>query len=100
MIDLEDVQPLTEFQRDTKKAIAKLKKTRRPAILTVNGHAEVIVQDIKSYQHLLARAEEADRLLELRRSIAEYQSGHVRPMDEALDRLTEKHLAKAPRRVK
>ncbi len=97
MIDLKDIQPLTEFQRNTRSAIARLKKNRRPAVLTVNGQAEVVVQDIKSYQRLLARAEEADRLLELRHSIVEYRAGQARPIEAALATLEEKHLPKPAR---
>jgi hypothetical protein len=97
LIHLEDIQPLTEFQRNTRSAIAKLKKNRRPAILTINGQAEIIVQDIKSYQQLLARVEEANKLLELRRSIAEYRAGRARPMDEALDDLEAANPSKTGR---
>lgn len=70
MVDVKDIQSLTEFQRHTRRTIARLKKTGRPAVLTVNGQAEVVVQDAASYQRLVARAQEADRLMELRRSIA------------------------------
>jgi len=75
----------------------KAQKNRRPAILTINGQAEIIVQDIKSYQQLLARVEEANKLLELRRSIAEYRAGRARPMDEALDDLEAANPSKTGR---
>ncbi len=84
MIDLDDIQSLTDFQRTARESIKRLKKTGRPAVLTVNGMAEVIVQDAKSYQRLLARVEEADRLMALRRSIAEYRAGQIRDIDDAL----------------
>ena len=95
MVHLEDIQSLTEFQRKTRQSIARLKKTGRPAVLTVNGQAEIVVQDAKSYQLLLARAEEADKLMELRRSIAEYRSGRVRSIDDALSELEERHAGAA-----
>lgn len=96
-VDLEDIQSLTEFQRTTRKAIARLKKTGRAAILTVNGHAEIVVQDAKAYQRLLARAEEADRLLELRRSIADHRAGRTRSLDDALGEIEARHLRPAKR---
>jgi len=97
MVDLKDIQSLTEFQRKTRQTIARLKRTGRPAVLTVNGQAEIVVQDAASYQRLLARAEEADRLIELRRSIAEYRAGRVRGMEEALSDLETRHLGPVTR---
>ena len=98
MVDLKDIQSLTEFQRKTRQAIARLKKTGRPAVLTVNGQAEVVVQDAVSYQRLVARAQEADRLMELRRSISEYRAGRVRDVDDVLEELEARHFsAKRPR---
>jgi len=97
MIDVKDIQSLTEFQRKTRETIARLKKTGRPAILTVNGQAEIVVQDAASYQRLLARAEEADRLMDLKRSIDEYRAGRVRDMHVALEDLEARHLGQARR---
>lgn len=88
----DDIQPLDEFQRDPKASIAKLKRTGRASVLTVDGHAEIIVQDARAYQRLLDRAAEADRLLALRRSIAECRNGRVRDLDAALDELEARHL--------
>ena len=95
MVDVKDIQSLTEFQRKTRQTIARLKKTGRPAVLTVNGQAEVVVQDAASYQRLVARAQEADRLMELRRSIAEHRAGRVRDLDEVLDELEARHFGRA-----
>ena len=97
-IHLEDIQSLTEFQRTTRASIARIKKTGRAAVLTVNGQAEIVVQDARSYQRLLARAEEADRLTELRRGIADYRAGRGRGIDEALDELETRHIGRAKRR--
>ena len=97
MVDLKDIQSLTEFQRKTRQSIARLKKTGRPAVLTINGQAEIVVQDAASYQRLLARAEEADKLMELRRGIAEYRAGRVRSMEEALGEIEARHLKPAKR---
>jgi PHD/YefM family antitoxin component YafN of YafNO toxin-antitoxin module len=98
VVDMKDIQSLTEFQRKTRRTIARLKKTGRPAVLTVNGQAEVIVQDAASYQRLVARAQEADRLMELKRSIAEHRAGRVRDLDEVFDELEERHLGPARQR--
>ena len=45
MIALQDIRSLTDFQRNTKSHLKRLKSTGRPEVLTVNGKAELIVQD-------------------------------------------------------
>jgi prevent-host-death family protein len=53
MIDLKEIHPLTDFQRNTKAYLKRLKETGRPQDLTVNGRAEVVVQDAAACQVLL-----------------------------------------------
>jgi len=50
-----DTQSLSTFKRDTAKIVRQLKKTGQPMVLTVNGKAELVVQDAASYQKLLER---------------------------------------------
>jgi PHD/YefM family antitoxin component YafN of YafNO toxin-antitoxin module len=100
VIHLEDIQSLTEFQRNSRSSIKRLKKTGRPLALTVNGQASVIVQDVKSYQHLLARAEQADRIAELSRSVSEFRAGRVRSIEDVLDDLEASNSGKDTRRTR
>lgn len=99
-IRLDDIRSLTDFQRNTRDTIKRLKKTGRPEVLTVNGQAELVVQDARSYQKLLERAREADAREELDRSITSYRAGRVRELDTVLDELTAKHVARRPARAK
>ena len=60
MLDLSrDINSLSEFKRKTPNFLRQMKETGQPVILTVNGKAELVVQDAGSYQKLL---EEVDRL--------------------------------------
>ena len=94
MVRLDDIQSLTEFQRNAREHIKRLKRTGRPEILTVNGQAELVVQDARSYQKLLDRAEVAEQRERLRRSIAEYRAGQVRDVADVIDGLEAQHLGK------
>lgn len=53
MIRPEDIGSLTDFARNTKAHLRRLKRTGRPELLTVNGKAEVVVQTATAYQHLI-----------------------------------------------
>ncbi len=92
MIDLtEDIQSLSHFKRNTSDEIAKLKKTGRPVVLTVNGRAEAVVQDAKSYQRLCELAERAEMMTFLFASKAEVDAVQTVPALEALDKLAKKY---------
>ena len=61
MLDIvKDIQAMTTFRRNPSGFMKHLKKSRRPMVLTVNGKAEVVVQDAEAYQRLLDIAARAD----------------------------------------
>ncbi|KAJ3055150.1 hypothetical protein HK102_011411, partial [Quaeritorhiza haematococci] len=67
MLDLTtDIDSLSEFKRHTPEFIKRLKAEGRPVVLTVNGKAEVVVQDAASYQKLVEIAERVERMDALR----------------------------------
>jgi hypothetical protein len=66
MIDLHHVHSLTDFLRNHKEHIKRLRSIESPEILTVNGKAAMVVQGITGYQALLDRLEYAERLAGLR----------------------------------
>jgi len=61
MIRLEDIASLTDFSRNAKAHIKRLKRTGRPELLTVNGKAEVVVQNASAYQRLIESLEKFKR---------------------------------------
>jgi len=61
MIRPEDIGSLTDFARNAKAHLRRLKRTGRPELLTVNGKAEVVVQNASAYQRLLEALEELER---------------------------------------
>lgn len=74
-IDVREIQPLTDFLRNSKAQIVRLKETGRPEVLTVNGKAEVIVQDAARYQHMLDRLERAELIVSLRQALTQIEEG-------------------------
>lgn len=68
MINLSNIHPLTDFKRNAKAFVEQIKVTKKPLVLTVNGKAEVVVQDAESFQAMtdhLQRTEEELRALKL-----------------------------------
>lgn len=91
MIDLREIRSVTEFQRNIKDYVGRLKESKGPLVLTVNGRAELVVQDAESYQLILERLERAETLAGIRRGVGQFERGEVISLDEAERQLRAKH---------
>jgi prevent-host-death family protein len=87
----QDIQPLTDFKRKTPEFLRRLKETGNPVVLTINGKAELVVQDAASYQRLFALAERLETIQAVKESLASADRGEGRAMDDVFDAL-EKEL--------
>ena len=86
MIDLGEIRSLTDFQQNAPDYIRQIRETKSPLVLTVNGRAEVVVQDAGAYQEILARLERAETVA----AMEEFDRGEGRPAREALEELRKK----------
>ena len=91
MIDLREVRSVTEFQRNIKDYVARLKGNKTPLVLTVNGRAALVVQDAESYQLLLERLERAETTAAIRRGRKDAEEGRMISLDDAAAKLRAKH---------
>lgn len=91
MIDLEDIRPLSDFQRNAKKHIQRLKRTGKPQILTVNGRAEIVIQDARSYQKLMDLIEQSEAVAAVREGLESIKRGEGEPAGQALQRIRTKY---------
>ena len=82
MITTRDVHPLTDFLRNHKAHMARLRETGAPEVLTVNGRAEVVVQDADSYQKLLDRLYHMETLAAIREGIESANRGETKPSEQ------------------
>ena len=91
MIDVREVRSVTEFQRNLKDYVGRLKEKKTPLVLTVNGRAELIVQDADSYQTLLDRLERAETVAAIRQGMEQFERGKGIPLKLAERRLRKRH---------
>jgi len=92
MIDLRDVHPLSDFQRNTKAFLKRLRQTGRPIVLTVNGRAALVIRDAARYQEALDQ-HQADQLAQsLRRGVESVKRGGGRPFEQAFAEIAAKHI--------
>ena len=91
MLHVDDIYSLTDFQRHAKEHIERLKQTGRPEVLTVNGKAELVVQDAAAYQKLLDLLDRAEALEGIRRGLESMHRGDGRLAAEVFQDLRKKH---------
>lgn len=87
----QDIDSLTHFKRNTSELVERLKTTGRPMVLTVNGKAEVIVQDVASYQRMLDLIDQAEAIVGINRGLDSLERGEGIPAEEAFKSLRKKH---------
>jgi prevent-host-death family protein len=89
-----DIHPLTDFKRNTGAFLAQLKETGHPVVLTINGKAELVVQDAKSYQRIFDLAERLETIQAVKEGLASAQRGEGRSMDDVFNALEAELQAK------
>ena len=77
-----DIHSLSTFKRDTAKLVRQMKKTREPVVLTVNGKAELVVQDAESYQKLLEAKDRMEAIEGIRRGLESMKRQRGKPATE------------------
>ncbi|MBJ7540096.1 type II toxin-antitoxin system Phd/YefM family antitoxin [Marinomonas transparens] len=71
MFNSSNIHTVTEFSRKPADHIKRLRESKSPELLTVNGKAAVVVQDAQSYERMAALADYADSILTIRKALDE-----------------------------
>ena len=88
MLDLsEETHSLSDFKRNTSKLVKQMEETGRPIVLTINGKAKLVVQNVASYQRMMETIEEAKTL----RALLAAKAGKGRPATEVLKELRKQY---------
>ena len=82
-----DIQSLSTFKRDTAKVVRQLKKTGQPVVLTVNGKAELVVQDAESYQRLLEAKDRMEAMEGIKRGLESIRRNAGKPAEKFFQEL-------------
>jgi PHD/YefM family antitoxin component YafN of YafNO toxin-antitoxin module len=90
-IDLSEIHSLTDFQRNAKRHISRMKKTRRPLVLTINGKAEMIALDVESFQQVLEALDRIEAIEGIQRGLESMKKGKGKGADEVLEALRKKY---------
>lgn len=97
MVQFTDISSLTDFRRNASETVKRLKETGRPQILTVNGKAELVVQDVASYQRMIDALDRAEAIEGIRRGLESAARGEGRPAEDIFVELRAEFGFNAPR---
>jgi len=87
MLNVRQIHSMSDFRRNHKAPVARLKETSAAEVLTLNGRAEVVVLDAESYQQLVDRIRNMEAITRIREEFRRQGEAHAEPMSyEELDR--------------
>jgi prevent-host-death family protein len=85
-----DINSLSNFKRNTSDFLERLRETKSPLVLTLNGVSELVVQSAEGYQELLDRLDYLETVASIQRGLTELAEGQAVPAIDALEKLREK----------
>jgi PHD/YefM family antitoxin component YafN of YafNO toxin-antitoxin module len=91
MVDVREIHPLTDFLRNHKAHIQRIKETRTPEVLTVNGKAELVVLDPESYQEMQERLQRMETIAAIREGLAAAERGETKPAEQVFEEMKAKY---------
>lgn len=75
MVKLNESHPLSSFLRDHQAHIERLRATGEPEVLTVDGKAEVVIQDAAAYRAMIQALDAVESAEIVRRRLADVKAG-------------------------
>jgi len=85
------VKPISYLKANAAEILAELTEGREPLVITQNGEAKAVIQDVASYEE----TQETLALLKvLALGTAEIEAGKVRPVGEVVARIRAKQTAR------
>ncbi|MBS1701517.1 MAG: type II toxin-antitoxin system Phd/YefM family antitoxin [Armatimonadetes bacterium] len=90
MIRATDIHSLTDFTRNAKGYIQKIQETKNPIAITINGNAEVVVQDAQAYQAMVDELEHSRFVAAIREGEKAVRDGQVKDVDQSFSDIREK----------
>ena len=85
---MDAIHPVSDFSHKPAEHIKWPKKTGFPEILTVNGKAEIVIQDAKAYEKMVELLDALEKIVKAAKS---HDEGKAIPADEFFKEFEKKH---------
>lgn len=90
MIDLQRIHPVSDFVRNYRSFLLRLKETGRPEVLTINGVPECVLVEPARFQEMLEAWEQLRFRGAVQEAIDALGEGQGKPVDEAFKDIRKK----------
>ncbi len=84
-----DITSFTELRQHLRNRLNQVRSTGRPLFVTTNGETDAVVLSAVAYDDLVEKAELAESLAMIDRSMEEVRGGKGRPLKEAVREVAE-----------
>ena len=84
MIRSTDITRSSDLRQNLREHLDRLKQNGRPLYVTTNGETDAVVLSAQAFDELLEKAELAESLATIDRSVEDIKAGRVRPFREAM----------------
>jgi prevent-host-death family protein len=88
MFKMDAIHPVSDFSRKPAEYIKRLKETGQPEILTVNGKAELVIQDAKAYEEMVDLLDTLEKIVQAAKS---HDEGKGIPANTFFSEFEKKH---------
>ncbi len=88
MFTMDAIHPVSDFSRKPAEHIKRLKETGEPEILTINGKAELVIQDARAYEKMAGLL---DSLEKIALSAKEHDEGRATPVTDFFNKFEKKY---------
>ena len=85
----EDITSFTEHRAHLRDHLRQVQETGRPLYVTTNGHTDAVVLSPQAYDELADKAELAESLAQLDRSMEDIREGRVQALKPALQKIAD-----------
>ena len=85
----DDITSFTEHRQHLREHLRRVRETGRPLFITTNGHTDAVVLSPEAYDALADKAELAESLALLERSMEDVKEGRTQPAKPALKRIAD-----------
>jgi len=86
------IKPISYLKANAAEVLKELRETGEPLIVTQNGEAKAVLQDIESYERL---QETLAMLKIVAMGERDIRAGRTKPIEEVVERLKAKHADRA-----
>lgn len=81
----QDIKPLTEFRANVTAFVQRVRKTKRPLVITQHGRSSAVLLDVEEYESLI---EKIEILEDIQLSEKQIREGHSVNHAEVKDKIT------------